>query len=217
MQESHRKGVAIHPDPESCMASRKATIEALTGAHAGRVLSCEIIATGVPTSFSKAEGHTDGGAIASLPVLARGVSMHARGLRMRGAGRSIATPPPSVSPSDLLNDVGTPVAIISQLNTRPACAPVNASMVALRLAMHDSGSGWIATPFLCDSCIYDSTPVYPGALSTLLAGKFKVRPPAAPTKRLPRSTESLLRKGIENDVSQNSSQWIRRGFYQLDQ
>src|SRR5262249_44649105 len=53
--------------------------------------------------------------------------------------------------------------------------------------------------------------------STLLAGKFKVRPPAAPTKRLPRSTESLLRKGIENDVSQNSSQWIRRGFYQLDQ
>src|SRR5206468_5987628 len=56
MQESHRKGVAIHPDPESCMASREAAIEALTGAHAGRVLSCEIIATGVPTSFSKAEG-----------------------------------------------------------------------------------------------------------------------------------------------------------------
>src|SRR5436190_661435 len=66
MQESYGKGVAIHPDPESCMASREATIEALTGARAGRVLSCEIIATGVPTSFSKAEGHTDGGAIASL-------------------------------------------------------------------------------------------------------------------------------------------------------
>src|ERR1700731_3916287 len=66
MQESHRKGVAIHPDPESCMARRKATIEALTGAHAGRVLSCEIIATGVPTSFSMAEGHTNGDAMASL-------------------------------------------------------------------------------------------------------------------------------------------------------
>jgi len=66
MKESHREGVAIHPDPESCMASRKATIEALTGAHAGQVLSCEIIATGVPTSFSKTEGHTNGGAIASL-------------------------------------------------------------------------------------------------------------------------------------------------------
>jgi hypothetical protein len=33
------------------MASRKAAIEALTGAHAGRVLSCEIIANGVPKSF----------------------------------------------------------------------------------------------------------------------------------------------------------------------
>ena len=40
MKESHRKGVASHPDPESCMASREAAIEALTGAHAGRVLSC---------------------------------------------------------------------------------------------------------------------------------------------------------------------------------
>jgi hypothetical protein len=71
MQESHRKGVASHPDPESCMASREAAIEALTGAHAGRVSSCEIIATGVPTSFSKAEGHTDGGAIASLRLTPR--------------------------------------------------------------------------------------------------------------------------------------------------
>ena len=75
----------------------------------------------------------------------------------------------AVLPSALLNGVGTPVAIISQLNTRPACAPVNASMAALRLAMHDSGSGWLAGPFLCDSCIHDSTPVYPGALSSLLA------------------------------------------------
>src|SRR3954447_23803717 len=48
MEESCRKGLANHPDPESCVASREAAIEALTGAHAGRVLSCEIIATGVP-------------------------------------------------------------------------------------------------------------------------------------------------------------------------
>src|SRR5689334_25367544 len=66
MKESHRKGVANHPDPESCVASRKAAIEALTGAHAGRVLSCEIIATRVPTSFRMAEGDTDGCAIASV-------------------------------------------------------------------------------------------------------------------------------------------------------
>jgi hypothetical protein len=73
-------------------------------------------------------------------------------------------------PSAMLNDVGTLVAIISQLNTQPACAPVNASMVALRLATHDSGSGWFATPFLCDSFIHYSTPVYPGALNNLLEG-----------------------------------------------
>jgi hypothetical protein len=55
MKESHRKGVAIHPDPESCVVSRKATIEALTGAPAGRALSCEIIASGVLTPYHVAE------------------------------------------------------------------------------------------------------------------------------------------------------------------
>src|ERR1039458_1409405 len=66
---------------------------------------------------------------------------------------------PAVLPSVTCHGVGTPVAIISQLNTLPACAPVNASMAALRLAMHDSGSGWFATPFLYDSFIHYSTPV----------------------------------------------------------
>jgi hypothetical protein len=75
---------------------------------------------------------------------------------------------PPVLPSAMLNDVGTPVAIISQLNTRPTCTPVNASMVASRLATHDSRPGWIAIPFLYDSFIHNSTPVYPGALSSLL-------------------------------------------------
>jgi len=42
MKESYRKGVAIHPDPESCGCRRKAAGEALAGAKAGRVLSCEI-------------------------------------------------------------------------------------------------------------------------------------------------------------------------------
>ena len=77
--------------------------------------------------------------------------------------------PPAVLPSVTCHGVGTLIAIISQLNTLPACAPVNASMVALRLATHDSGSGWVATPFLCDAFIHDSTPVYPGAHHGLLA------------------------------------------------
>jgi hypothetical protein len=66
MRKSHRKGVASHPDPESCVVSREAGREALTGAHAGRASSCEINTTGVPTSSTKAEGHTDGSASASI-------------------------------------------------------------------------------------------------------------------------------------------------------
>jgi hypothetical protein len=75
---------------------------------------------------------------------------------------------PAVLPSVTCHGVGTLVAIISQLNTLPACAPVNASRTTLRSATHDSGSGWFATPFLYDSFIHYSTPVYPGALDNLL-------------------------------------------------
>ena len=56
---------------------------------------------------------------------------------------------------------------ISRLNTWPACASVNASRAALRLPAHDSRSGWFATPYLCDSYIRYSAPVYPGALPKL--------------------------------------------------
>jgi hypothetical protein len=94
--------------------------------------------------------------------------MHARGLRLRRVRVRLAIAPVTVWPSVTWYDVGTPDAIISQLNTLPTCAPVNASVVALRLATHDSGSGWVATPFLYDSFIHDSTPVYPGAHHGLL-------------------------------------------------
>jgi hypothetical protein len=66
MKESRRKGIASHPDPESCAASRKASREALTGAHAGGTSSCEISGSGVPTSSTEMEGHTDGSANASF-------------------------------------------------------------------------------------------------------------------------------------------------------
>ena len=85
---------------------------------------------------------------------------------------------PLMLPSAMRNDVGTLVAIISQLNGLPACAPVNASMIALRLATHDSGPGWFATPFPYDSFIHNSTPVYPGALRSLLV-QFGISAPAA--------------------------------------
>ena len=85
--------------------------------------------------------------------------MHARGLRLRGVLRVLALAHPSVLPSAMMNDVGTPIAIISQLNTLPALPPVNASMAASRLATHDSGPGRLATPFPYDSFIHNSTPV----------------------------------------------------------
>jgi len=79
---------------------------------------------------------------------------------------------PAVLPSVTCHGVGTLIAIISQLNTLPACAPVNASMAALRLATHDSGSGWLATPFLCDSFIHYSMPAL--SLRTTRAAKCEL-------------------------------------------
>lgn len=42
MKELYGEGLASHTDPESCVASREAGGEALTGAHAGGVLSREM-------------------------------------------------------------------------------------------------------------------------------------------------------------------------------
>ena len=61
MKESHRKDLASHPDPESCVGGRKAAGEALTGAHADQPSSCEITQSGVPTPLSEAEGNTNSG------------------------------------------------------------------------------------------------------------------------------------------------------------
>jgi RNA-directed DNA polymerase len=80
MKESHREDPASHPDPESCAGDRKATGEALTGAHAGQPLSCEIRRSGVPTPLTKAEGNTTCGA-KGKPVVDPAQS---KTLRMRG-------------------------------------------------------------------------------------------------------------------------------------
>jgi hypothetical protein len=75
----------------------------------------------------------------------RAWSFHAcQGPQTARSPRVLAIAHPWVLPSAMRNNVGTPVAIISQINTLPACAPVNASMATLRLAMHASGSGWFA-------------------------------------------------------------------------
>jgi RNA-directed DNA polymerase len=68
MKESHDEGPASHVDPESCVDGRKAVGEALTGAHAGQVSSCEITLFGTPTPLSEAEGNIAGGAHGKPPV-----------------------------------------------------------------------------------------------------------------------------------------------------
>jgi RNA-directed DNA polymerase len=80
MKESHGKDPASRPDPESCVDGRKAAGEALTGAHAGQPLSCEIRSSGVPTLFSEVEGNTKGGASGEPPA----DPAQSKTLRMRG-------------------------------------------------------------------------------------------------------------------------------------
>lgn len=62
MKESYNEGLASHIGPESCVGGRKIAGEALTGAHAGQVSSCEI-SSGTPPPLSEAEGNIAGGAI----------------------------------------------------------------------------------------------------------------------------------------------------------
>lgn len=57
MKESYGKGPARRPGPESCVGVGNRVGEALTGVHAGQVLSCEIKHLGVPTQLSEAEGN----------------------------------------------------------------------------------------------------------------------------------------------------------------
>ena len=49
MKEPYGEGVASHTDSESCVVSREAGHEALTGAHVGGVLSREMLGNQEPT------------------------------------------------------------------------------------------------------------------------------------------------------------------------
>jgi len=60
MKEPYRKGLASHPDPESCAGSSNAAREALTGAHADQPLSCEIKPVQGADAVAGAEGKTEG-------------------------------------------------------------------------------------------------------------------------------------------------------------
>ena len=79
-------------------------------------------------------------------------------------------------PSAFLQRVGTlEVSNISRLNTRPMCAPVNASPPSSRTAAHDSESAWLATPSPSGSFIHDTSPVLPA--HARIRKKFRDRRP----------------------------------------
>jgi len=85
MKESYGEGPANHPDPESCVDGRKAGGEALTGAHAGQPLSCEIKLFEVPTRLVYAEGHIESGDTGEpLANLAQSKTLHTRGNSLHG-------------------------------------------------------------------------------------------------------------------------------------
>src|SRR5262249_38146686 len=93
MKESYGKGPASHPDPASCGSGRKASAEALTGAHAGQPSSCEIRSSGAPPLLSEAEGHTGTGVMGE-PVAgpAQSKTLSMRGNSSHG-NRELPAPP----------------------------------------------------------------------------------------------------------------------------
>ena len=93
MREPYGEELATHTDPESCLGVREGVVEALTGAHAGWVLSREIYSFEAPTLWVYGEGHTNGRAMASVRRAWRGRRPHARMETPRAeTGRSLEWP-----------------------------------------------------------------------------------------------------------------------------
>ena len=96
MQEPHKKGLAIHLDPESCAGGRKVAGEALTGAHAGQPWSSEITSIGVPTLWNDGEGNTSGDARReSSEGAAESETLCMRGNSLRENRETAETPAPA--------------------------------------------------------------------------------------------------------------------------
>jgi RNA-directed DNA polymerase len=84
MKELHRKDLANHPDPESCICIRKNVGEALTGEYAGQPLSCEIHTSREPTLLTEAEGNTqidNNSESIRVSAQSENLSMHGHSLR----------------------------------------------------------------------------------------------------------------------------------------
>ena len=110
MKEPYRKGLATHPDPESCAGGGNIAGEALTGAHAGQPSSSEITSIGVPTLCLCGEGNmSSDGTREPLQDAAESKTLRMRGNSLHGNRETPRPPPPMLAedgPRRLLPYVG---------------------------------------------------------------------------------------------------------------
>jgi len=89
--------LASHDDPESCVGDPRGRSEALTGVHAGRLLSLENSIVQGADAVVGAEGNIAGGVIASRQWALRGRRTRARVRSLHAENREISRLP---SPGD---------------------------------------------------------------------------------------------------------------------
>jgi RNA-directed DNA polymerase len=92
MREPDIEGVATHDVPESCGAAREGGIEALTGVHAGWVLSRETVICSDADAVPEAAGNTTSPLSRGLVGPARSETPSKRGTFLR-ENREIPWPP----------------------------------------------------------------------------------------------------------------------------
>ena len=97
MQEPYVKDLASRGGPESCVGDPRGRSEALTGVHAGRLLSLENSIVQGADAVVGAEGDTAGGVIASRQWALRGRRTRARVRASHAENREVSRLP---SPGD---------------------------------------------------------------------------------------------------------------------
>src|SRR3989442_7343661 len=86
-------------------------------------------------AFSSRPAHCPRGRLRGLPVLAHRVSLHAWGLRLRGAAPCSRYRKRALLPSVPSDAVGSPHYLISELNTQPTVTPVQRFKCSLTTAL----------------------------------------------------------------------------------